>query len=151
MYNSPRPRAVRSRDHGGWRILSAARAAGGALSVRWRTSGQRSGRLTSEGQVHRLILLRKRPLNAAPARRPSRMTKNPPGHIRLTSHPSGDKPHRYPIEWGAATIDVRGAVIGSTTARVHRNVIGAHGGAYSVYRALAVSSGTLDPEARPDL
>jgi len=69
----------------------------------------------------------------------------------LTSHPSGDKPHRYPIEWGAATIQVRGAVIGSTTARVHRNVIGAHGGAYSVYRALAVSSGTLDPEARPDL
>ncbi len=69
----------------------------------------------------------------------------------MTSHPSGDKPHRYPIEWGAATIQARGAVIGSTTARVHRNVIGAHGGAYSVYRALAVSSGTLDPEARPDL
>jgi GTP cyclohydrolase II len=79
------------------------------------------------------------------------MTKNPPGHIRLTSHPSGDKPHRYPIEWGAPTIQARGAVIGSTTARVDRNVIGAHGGAYSVYRALAVSSGTLDPEARPDL
>jgi GTP cyclohydrolase II len=79
------------------------------------------------------------------------MTKNPPGHIRLTSHPSGDKPHRYPIEWGAATVQARGAVIGSTTARVHRNVIGAHGGTYSVYRALAVSSGTLDPEARPDL
>jgi GTP cyclohydrolase II len=69
----------------------------------------------------------------------------------LTSHPSGDKPHRYPIEWGAATVQARGAVIGSTTARVHRNVIGAHGGTYSVYRALAVSSGTLDPEARPDL
>jgi GTP cyclohydrolase II len=30
-------------------------------------------------------------------------------------------------------------------------VIGAHGGAYSIYRALAVSSGTLDPNARPDL
>jgi GTP cyclohydrolase II len=30
-------------------------------------------------------------------------------------------------------------------------VIGAHGGAYSVYRALAVSSGTLNPNARPDL
>jgi GTP cyclohydrolase II len=42
-------------------------------------------------------------------------------------------------------------VIGSTTARGHRNVIGAHGGAYSIYRALAVSSGTLDPNARPDL
>jgi GTP cyclohydrolase II len=42
-------------------------------------------------------------------------------------------------------------VIGSITAGVNRNVIGAHGGAYSVYRALAVSSGTLDPVARPDL
>ena len=30
-------------------------------------------------------------------------------------------------------------------------MIGAHGGAYSIYRALAVSSGALDPTARPDL
>jgi GTP cyclohydrolase II len=79
------------------------------------------------------------------------MTKNPPGHIRLTSHPSGGKPHKFPIEWGASAARARGAVIGSTTARGHRNVIGAHGGAYSIYRALAVSSGTLDPNARPDL
>jgi GTP cyclohydrolase II len=79
------------------------------------------------------------------------MTKNPPGHIRLTSHPSGGKPHKFPIDWGAATAQARGAVIASTTARGHRNVIGAHGGAYSIYRALAVSSGTLDPNARPDL
>jgi GTP cyclohydrolase II len=79
------------------------------------------------------------------------MTKNLPGHIRLTSHPSGSKPNRFPIEWGASTARTRGAVIGSTTGRGHRNVIGAHGGAYSIYRALAVSSGTLDPNARPDL
>jgi GTP cyclohydrolase II len=79
------------------------------------------------------------------------MTKNPPGHIRLTSHPSGGKPHKFPIEWGAQTAQARGPVIGSTTARGHRNVIGAHGGAYSIYRALAVSSGALDPNARPDL
>jgi len=78
------------------------------------------------------------------------MTKNP-GHIRLTSHPSGGKPHKFPIEWGASTAQARGPVIGSTTARGDRNVIGAHGGAYSIYRALAVSSGTLDPNARPDL
>jgi GTP cyclohydrolase II len=77
--------------------------------------------------------------------------KSPVGHIRLTSHPSGGKPHRFPIKWGASTAQARGAVIGSTTARDHRNVIGAHGGAYSIYRALAVSSGTLDPNARPDL
>jgi GTP cyclohydrolase II len=41
-------------------------------------------------------------------------------------------------------------VIGSIRARSNRNVIGAHGGAYSIYRALAVSSGALDPLARPD-
>jgi hypothetical protein len=69
----------------------------------------------------------------------------------LTSHPAGGKPHRFPIEWGASTAQARGAVIGSTAARSHRNVIGAHGGAYSIYRALAVSSGSLDPNARPDL
>ena len=80
------------------------------------------------------------------------MTKNsPPGHIRLTSHSSGGKPQRFPIDWGAPTARARGAVIGSTTARSNRNVIGAHGGAYSIYRALAVSSGALNPVARPDL
>src|SRR5215469_7558212 len=79
------------------------------------------------------------------------MTKNTSGHIRLTSHPSGDKPPKYPLQWGADNARARGPVIGSTTARGHRNVIGAHGGAYSIYRALAVSSGALDPNARPDL
>jgi len=79
------------------------------------------------------------------------MVKNPSSHIRLTSHPSGGKPPKFPINWGAATAQLRGAVVGSTTARDNRNVIGAHGGAYSIYRALAVSSGSLDPNARPDL
>jgi GTP cyclohydrolase II len=78
------------------------------------------------------------------------MTKTP-GHIRLTSHPAGGKPHRFPIDWGAPTAGARGPVIGSVTARSNRNVIGAHGGTYSIYRALAVSSGALDPIARPDL
>jgi GTP cyclohydrolase II len=78
------------------------------------------------------------------------MTKTP-GHIRLTSHPTGGKPHRFPINWGAPTAGARGPVIGSVTARSNRNVIGAHGGTYSIYRALAVSSGALDPIARPDL
>ena len=32
-----------------------------------------------------------------------------------------------------------------------RNVIGSHGGSYALYRALAVSSGALDPIRRPDL
>ena len=78
-------------------------------------------------------------------------SKKTPGHIRLTSHPSGGKAHGYPISWGAADARARGAVIASVTAGADRNVIGAYGGAYSIYRALAVSSGTLDPVARPDL
>ena len=78
--------------------------------------------------------------------------KKSPGHIRLNSHPArGDKAHSYPISWGAADARARGPVIASVTAGANRNVIGAHGGAYSIYRALAVSSGTLDPVARPDL
>src|SRR5580658_10013589 len=79
------------------------------------------------------------------------MAKHSSGHIRLTSHSGGGKPHRFPITWGAPTAGERGPVIGSTTARSARNVIGAHGGAYSIYRALAVSSGELNPLARPDL
>src|SRR3569833_3051545 len=75
----------------------------------------------------------------------------PPGHIRLTSHPAGGKAHLFPITWGAPEARARGPVIGSITAGAHRNVIGAHGGAYSIYRALAVSSGARDPVARPDL
>jgi GTP cyclohydrolase II len=76
---------------------------------------------------------------------------NSSGHIRLTSHSAGGKPLRFPINWGAPTSRERGPVIGSTTAPSERNVIGAHGGAYSIYRALAVSAGELNPVARPDL
>lgn len=42
-------------------------------------------------------------------------------------------------------------MIGSIAAGSNRNVIGAHGGAYSIYRALAVSSGALKAGVRPDL
>ena len=81
------------------------------------------------------------------------MSKSPAArHIRLTSHSSGGgKPPRFPIHWGAPTGRERGPVFGSVAAGADRNVIGAHGGAYSIYRALAVSSGALDPVARPDL
>jgi GTP cyclohydrolase II len=42
-------------------------------------------------------------------------------------------------------------VVATPNAGVDRNAIGAHGGAYSIYRALAISSGALDPIVRPDL
>jgi GTP cyclohydrolase II len=46
---------------------------------------------------------------------------------------------------------VRGPLIGTVTNRDQRNVIGTHGGSYSVYRALSVAAGALDPLKKPDL
>jgi GTP cyclohydrolase II len=72
-------------------------------------------------------------------------------HIRLTSHPEPGAKLRFPITWGAPTARERGPIIGTVSHPQDRNVIGSHGGSYSVYRALAVSSGALDPIRRPDL
>src|SRR3954466_5634689 len=76
-------------------------------------------------------------------------TPNRPDHIRLTSHPDPEAKARYPIHWGAATARERGPVIGTVSQLGQRNVIGSHGGSYALYRALAVSSGALDPIRRP--
>jgi GTP cyclohydrolase II len=72
-------------------------------------------------------------------------------HIRLTSHPEPGARLRFPIKWGAATARERGPIIGAVSQPQDRNVIGSHAGSYAVYRALAVSSGALDPIRRPDL
>jgi GTP cyclohydrolase II len=73
------------------------------------------------------------------------------GHIRLLTHPvhHGQKP--LPIRWGAATPEARGPLIATLTNPAQRNVIGAHSGSYSIYRALAVASGALDPTHQADL
>jgi GTP cyclohydrolase II len=70
-------------------------------------------------------------------------------HIKLTSHPGGG-PKPPAIHWGAATAAERGPVIASPEGG-HKNVIGAHAGAYAVYRALAIAAGRLDPIHVPDL
>ena len=75
----------------------------------------------------------------------------PSKHIVLTSHPSGHGPRPVSIKWGAATPAERGPVVGTVSDRGHRNVIGTHSGSYSVYRAVAVAAGNLDPLHRPDL
>jgi GTP cyclohydrolase II len=76
----------------------------------------------------------------------------PAGHIRLTSHPgqqgAGSAP---PLRWGAPTAAERGPVVGTTTSRSQRNVIGTHSGSYGVYRALAVAAGNLVKGHRADL
>ncbi|HRO03269.1 MAG TPA: GTP cyclohydrolase II, partial [Terricaulis sp.] len=78
------------------------------------------------------------------------MSENRIGHIRLTSHPGAGAASRFPIRWGAQSARERGPIIASPTSS-DRNCIGAHGGSYSVYRALAVSAGALNPAVRPDL
>jgi GTP cyclohydrolase II len=72
-------------------------------------------------------------------------------HIRLTSHP-GQGPGGAPvIQWGAADPLRRGPVVGTTTNRGQRNVVGTHSGSYGVYRALAVAAGNLTRSHRADL
>jgi len=74
-----------------------------------------------------------------------------PSHIRLTSHPGQGTRGAPPIRWGDADPQQRGPVVGSTTNRSQRNVIGTHSGSYGVYRALAVAAGNLTRGHRADL
>lgn len=62
----------------------------------------------------------------------------------------GIKP--YQLQWGAAEAATRGPIICSRLPSTikQRNAIGAHSGSYSIYRALAIAMGTLDPTHKPD-
>ena len=80
-----------------------------------------------------------------------RPRKKQPKTIVLTSHPGGHGPKPIPIVWGAEDPMVRGPLIGTVTSTPQRNVIGTHAGSYSVYRAVAVAAGALDPLRKPDL
>jgi GTP cyclohydrolase II len=72
-------------------------------------------------------------------------------HIRLTSHPAvGGAPVR-PIRWGASDPRERGPIIGTTTNKRDRNVVGTHSGSYGIYRALAMAAGTLGKQHKADL
>lgn len=72
-------------------------------------------------------------------------------HIILTSHPNRFGSKALPIQWGAAEPLVRGPIVATVSDPDHRNVIGTHSGSYAVYRALAVASGALQADHRPDL
>ena len=72
-------------------------------------------------------------------------------HIRLTSHPGQGPAGAPPIRWGDADPLVRGPIVGTTTNRGQRNVVGTHSGSYGVYRALAVAAGNLTRGHRADL
>src|SRR6266851_6432970 len=73
-----------------------------------------------------------------------------PKHIILTSHPAAGGKNPQPIVWGAPDAATRGPLVG-TPREKRRNVIGAHNGAYALYRALAIAAGQLSPIHIPDL
>ena len=70
-------------------------------------------------------------------------------HIILTSHPTGGR-MPPPTVWGASTASERGPLIAQSD-KDRRNVIGAHAGAFAIYRALAITAGKLSPIHVPDL
>lgn len=76
--------------------------------------------------------------------------KNPKAVI-LTSHPGGHHNKPLPIQWGHPDPMQRGPLVATVTDTSRRNVIGTHSGSYSLYRALAVAAGSLDPVQKPDL
>ncbi len=80
------------------------------------------------------------------------MSRPTSDHIVLSSHPhAGQRSTFLNIRWGAPTAAERGPVVASLTDPAQRNAIGTHAGAYAVYRALAVASGELQRDHRPDL
>jgi GTP cyclohydrolase II len=74
-----------------------------------------------------------------------------PSHIRLTSHPGQGAIGAPALHWGAADALERGPIVGTTSIRSQRNVVGTHSGSYGVYRALAVAAGSLVRGHRADL
>ncbi len=92
-------------------------------------------------------------IDTPPPARPNRRIV--PRAIVLASHPAaasgvgvGSAPT---IAWGETDPHVRGPVIATMNSSVGRNTIGTHAGAYSLYRALAIAAGQLDPHHKADL
>jgi GTP cyclohydrolase II len=72
--------------------------------------------------------------------------------VILTTYPGQVGVHPIPLKWGAETPEERGPVVASRqplSLKV-RNALGAYGGSYSIYRALAAACGQIDPSHRPD-
>lgn len=75
--------------------------------------------------------------------------RNP--HIILTSHCEQMPKPVIPVRWGENDPRQRGPVISTFTDITARNVIGAHSGSYSVYRALSIASKRYSSAHRADL
>jgi len=85
--------------------------------------------------------------SSPPPRRASTTSK-----IILTSYPGQAGVDPLPMDWGAKDPATRGPVVVSRSPSTirRRNAIGAHGGSYSIYYALAVASQQLNTDHKPD-
>ncbi|CEI39617.1 unnamed protein product [Fusarium venenatum] len=72
--------------------------------------------------------------------------------IILTTYPKQIGINPLPMDWGNSDPVKRGPIVVSRAATTirRRNAVGAHGGSYSIYYALAVASKELDSDHRPD-
>ncbi|KAG9551172.1 uracil-regulated protein 1, partial [Aureobasidium melanogenum] len=72
--------------------------------------------------------------------------------IILTSYPGQAGVDPLPMDWGNKDPSLRGPVVVSRNPSSirRRNAIGAHGGSYAIYNALAVASKNLNTDHRPD-
>eukprot|EP00962_Isochrysis_galbana_P052899 scaffold24375_cov78-Isochrysis_galbana.AAC.1 len=70
--------------------------------------------------------------------------------IKLTTHPSQFDVNPEPFRWGAADPHQRGPIVATVSSPGKRNAVGAHGGTYSVYRAVALAAHATPVGFRPD-
>ncbi|KLU84908.1 GTP cyclohydrolase II [Magnaporthiopsis poae ATCC 64411] len=72
--------------------------------------------------------------------------------IILTTYPKQIGINPIPMNWGASDAAKRGPIVVSRSPSTirRRNAIGAHGGGYSIYYALALASKELKTDHRPD-
>ncbi|KAI5813122.1 GTP cyclohydrolase II [Pyronema omphalodes] len=72
--------------------------------------------------------------------------------IILTTYPGRMGIDPLPMVWGHANAKERGPIVVGRGSQTHgrRNAIGAHGGSYSIYHALALATQELSADHRPD-
>lgn len=72
-------------------------------------------------------------------------------YLPLTTHPEQFGSSPVPLNWGHPDPMKRGPVIATVKHGGQRNAIGAHGGGYCIYTALAVAAKELNPQHIPNL
>ncbi|KIK66149.1 hypothetical protein GYMLUDRAFT_38668 [Collybiopsis luxurians FD-317 M1] len=107
---------------------------------------------TAADAAHRHPGSSKEPASAAAPIDKEREKSLYPGRVLLTTYPDQHGISPYQLSWGASTPTQRGSVICSRLpgSIKYRNAIGAHSGSYSIYRALSIAMGSLDPNYKPD-